>query len=136
MDWMLSLASSFVVLLLLLPLAVGLLLVIALGIGFLVPASETGSRASFDCPFSKRRATVEFLISPESDRPLDVLSCSVFSKPYHIRCKKGCLAMAVPGWLPSPMMPRFALLADGGISYRGPGSVGSAAARPVGTPRS
>ena len=81
--------------------------------GHFLPAGPTVARMSFDCPFSKRRASVEFLIAPGSDRLSDVLSCSVFPKPYHVRCRKDCLKMAEAGWAPSPMMPRYALLANG-----------------------
>jgi hypothetical protein len=118
MEWALALASGFVLVLLVAPLIVLLLALAALGATGFLPGSKTVSRTSFDCPFSKRRATVDFLVGPTSGQPLDVLSCSVFSKPYHVRCKKGCLALAETGWTPPPMMPRFALL-SGGVAYRG-----------------
>jgi hypothetical protein len=57
--------------------------------------------------------SVEFLTAPGSDRPSDVLSCSVFAKPYHVRCKKGCLELAEAGWAPPLTVPRYALLSDG-----------------------
>jgi hypothetical protein len=84
---------------------------------YFLPVGPTVARASFDCPFSKRRASVEFLIAAGSDRPSDVLSCSVFPKPGHVRCKKGCLSMAEVGRTPSPIMPRYALL-SGGVAMR------------------
>ena len=114
MDWLLPLAAALVVLALLIPLSLLLGTVLVLGAsGWLSAEGPIVSRATFDCPFSKRRANVEFLTPRGSDRPSDVRSCSVFPKPDPIRCKKGCLNMAVAGWAPSPMMPRYALLADG-----------------------
>ncbi len=110
---------SFVVLLLLAPLA-GLLggLVLFGLVGHVLSPGAMVSRTAFDCPFSERRASVEFLSEPGSDRPTGVLSCSVFApKPYHVRCEKGCLGLAETGWALSPMMPRYALL-SGGLAYR------------------
>lgn len=47
-------------------------------------------------------------VTAGSDQTSDVLSCSVFSKPYHACRKKGCLNMAEAGRVPWPMMPRAA----------------------------
>jgi hypothetical protein len=114
MEWSLPLVGMLLLMLLVVPPAVLVSTLLLLWLsGHFVPAGPTVARTSFDCPFSKRRASVEFLIAPGSDRPSDVLSCSVFAKPYHVRCKKGCLELADAGWAPSPMMPRYALLADG-----------------------
>ena len=132
MEWVLALTSGFVVPLLLGPLAVLLGALMLFGVIGHVLSGPTVSRTAFDCPFSKRRATVEFLIPPGAGQPSDVLSCSVFSEPYHVRCHKGCLAMAETGWMPSPMMPRYALLADG-LSYRPVGPPDGPA--PKGPPR-
>lgn len=77
----------------------------------LLPRPAMVSRASFDCPFSRRKVDVAFLSAPDSEHPADVLSCSVFADG--IRCKKGCLALAESGWSPSPVVPRWALIADG-----------------------
>jgi hypothetical protein len=118
MDWVLTLMSSVVVMLLVVPLVVlvgGILLVWA--IGHILLGSPIRSRAVFDCPFAKQRASVEFLSLPGAGQPSDVLACSVFPKPDHVRCGKACLKLAESGWMPSPMMPRYALLADG-VSYR------------------
>ncbi len=119
MEWVLTLTSSFVVLLLLAPLAVLLGGFMLFGlVGHVLSPGPMVSRTAFDCPFSKRRASVEFLSEPGSDRPTGVLSCSVFApKPYHVRCQKGCLGLAETGWALSPMMPRYALL-SGGLAYR------------------
>ncbi len=118
MAWGITLVSSFTVLLLLGPLALlagGIVALVVLGHS--LPVSPTVARSSFVCPFSKRRVTAEFLSWPRSDRPTDVLSCTAFGDPHRIRCHKGCLGLAETGWAPSPMVPRFALIA-GGVTHR------------------
>ncbi len=119
MEWVLTLTSTFVVLCLLAPLVVLLGGVMLFGlVGHVVRSGPMVSRTAFDCPFSKQRASVEFLGEPASDRPADVLSCSVFApRPYHVRCEKACLGLAETRWALSPMMPRYALL-SGGVAYR------------------
>lgn len=118
MEWVLTLMSSFVVLFLLAPFGVLIAGLILLGLANHLLSASAASRSSFDCPFAKQRATVEFLTAPGADEPSDVLSCSVFApKPYHVRCEKGCLGLAKTGWAASPMMPRFSLL-SGGVAYR------------------
>ena len=117
MESLLAPTASLLVVILFVPVLVLLGAGILLVFGHLVPDGSTLSRVAFRCPFAKRQATVEFLSPSGSDKPTDVLSCSVFDKPYHVRCKKGCLTMAVTGRTPSPLMPRFALLADG-VGYR------------------
>ncbi len=133
MEWVLTLTASVLVALLVVPFVVlvgGILLMWA--IGHLLPGSPIVSSTTFDCPFSKRRATIEFLTPQGAGQPSDVLSCSVFPHPSHIRCKKECLKLAQSGWMPSPMMPRFSLLADG-VSYRRGGPPDRPA--PEGSPR-
>jgi hypothetical protein len=118
MEWVLTLMSSFVVLFLLAPFGVLIGGLILLGLANHLLSASAASRSSFDCPFAKQRATVEFLTAPGADEPSDVLSCSVFApKAYHVRCEKGCLGLAKTGWAASPMMPRFSLL-SGGVAYR------------------
>lgn len=118
MGVVLTVTAALVVLLLLLPLAVVLCGVILFGLLGHVSAAGMVSRTSFDCPFAKRHTSVEFLTEAGSDRPSGVLSCSVFApKPYHVRCEKACLGVATTGSASSPMMPRYALLADG-VAYR------------------
>jgi len=117
MDWLLAPISSLVVIVLVVPLVLMLGAAVMLLIGHTIPGGSTLSRVAFNCPFSKRTATVEFLGPSGSEQPTDVLSCSVFAKPYHVRCEKGCLTLAETGWNSSPLMPRFALLADG-VTYR------------------
>ncbi len=118
MEWVLTLMSSFVVLFLLAPFAVLVGGLVLLGLANHLLSTSAASRVSFDCPYAKKRASVEFVTAPGSDEPSDVLSCSVFDpKPYHVRCEKGCLGLAKTGWAASPMMPRFSLL-SGGVAYR------------------
>ena len=119
MEWVLTLTSGFVVLCLLGPLVVLLGWLVLFGVvGHLVRSGPVVSRTTFDCAFSKRRASVEFLGDEASGHPTDVLSCSVFApRPYHVRCEKACLGLAETRWAQSPMMPRYALL-SGGVAYR------------------
>jgi hypothetical protein len=73
-------------------------------------------RRTFECPFSKRRATVEFLASPDAERPIDVQACSVFPDG-RIRCEKACRDLSDTAWAPSPAVARWALIA-GDTAYR------------------
>jgi len=114
MEWALPLVFVAVALVVVLPLALLLVTVALLGFaGHFGPGWPVISRATFNCPFSKRRASVEFLTPTGSEKTTDVLSCSVFSQPYEIRCKKDCLELATAGWSPPLTVPRYALLADG-----------------------
>ena len=119
MEWVLSLTSGFVVLCLLGPLVMLLGGLMLFGfVGHFMRSGPTVSRTTFDCPFSKHRASVEFLGDAATDRPADVLSCSVFAPtPHHVGCEKACLDLAETRWAMSPMMPRYALL-SGGVAYR------------------
>jgi hypothetical protein len=128
MEWVLTLTSGIVVLCLLGPLVMllGGLMLFGL-VGHVVRSGPTVSRTAFDCPFSRQRASVEFLGEAASDHPTDVLSCSVFApRPYHVRCEKACLGLAETRWALSPMMPRYALL-SGGVAYRATPVNGSSA---------
>src|SRR5262249_15317169 len=90
MESVLTLTSGVVVLCRLGPLVVllGGLMVFGL-VGHVLHSGPMVSRPAFDCPFSKQKASVEFLAGAVSDHPTDVLSCSVFApKPYHVRCEK------------------------------------------------
>jgi hypothetical protein len=75
------------------------------------PAPSVG-RTSFRCPFSGREVSVAFVTAGGEDHPGDVLSCSAFPGG-RATCKKACLALSHVGWTPSPMVARYALLADG-----------------------
>ena len=114
MEWIVTLATGLAVFVLLLPL-IALLgtIFILVPLAHLVPPPAMVARTSFDCPFSKRRVSVAFLASPSTEEPADVLSCSIFADGRGIRCKKGCLRLAHTRWMPSPIVPRFALFAGG-----------------------
>lgn len=118
MDWLITFVTVLALLVVLSPLLMLLVTVFVLvPLAHLAPRPTMIARNTFDCPFSKRRATAAFLASPGVDRPIDVLACSVFADG-RIRCKKGCLALAATGWTPSPTtVPRYAMIA-GGTSYR------------------
>jgi hypothetical protein len=115
MEW---LGASMVVLLLLGPVVVlaGSVMLMWLG-SQLVPAGPTLSRASFDCTFSRKRVSAEFLTEAGADHPADVTRCSAFADG-HPHCRKGCLELAAAATVASPLTPRFALIADG-VAYRG-----------------
>jgi hypothetical protein len=136
MDWLLVAPSSLLVVLLLVLLLLTTILLLLRAIGPIGPGNPVLSRATFECPVSGRRVTVEFLVPPESDRPADVLSCSVFSKPYHVRCAKRCLTQTETARLATEMEPRPGLgeLDSGSPGFTGPSSSLESAA-PGHTPR-
>lgn len=117
MEWGLGLAPLLVFLLVAVPVAVYVGAILLLWSSNLFSAGPALSRRTFYCPFTKRRVTADFLTEPGSDRPSDVLSCSAFPKPYHVRCKKGCLALAGTRSVSAPLLPRYSLIA-GGTVYR------------------
>ena len=127
MEWGLPLVSLLVFVIVVIPPVVLLCAMVLLwGTSHFAPAGPTVARTAFDCPFSKKRVSVEFLTAPGSGQAMDVLSCSFFAKPYHVRCKKGCLELAEAGWAPPLMVPRYALLSDGVVlrpvgARQGPG---------------
>jgi hypothetical protein len=127
MEWVLPLTSGIVVLCLLGPLVILLGGLMVFGLVGHIVRSPGVSRTTFACPFSRQRASVEFLGEAGSDQPSDVLSCSVFApKPYNVRCEKACLGLADTWTALSPMMPRYALL-SGGVAYRARPENGSTA---------
>jgi hypothetical protein len=81
-----------------------------------MPGPRMIGRSTFDCPFAKQRANVEFLTSPAGAHPTEIHACSVFPDG-RVRCEKACRDLVVAGWAPSAAVPRFALLADG-TAYR------------------
>jgi hypothetical protein len=118
MDWLFSLAGVVVGLLVVgPPVLVGAMFLILLGMGLFGPAAPIVAHRSFECPFSKRRAQVEFLGKQGDTHAGDVLACSVFHDPRQVRCDKKCLGLAEVAALSAPLMPRFALL-SGGVGYR------------------
>jgi hypothetical protein len=117
MDWVITFLTGFAVLVLVSPLLMlGVTVFILAPLAHLAPRPTMIARSTFDCPMAKRRVNVEFLTSPEAERPSDVHACSVFPDG-RVRCAKGCRDLAVAGWTPSPTVPRYALIA-GGTAYR------------------
>lgn len=114
MEWVMTLTSGLIV-----ALMVGPPLVLLGGLAVLVaasallPAGPTVSRAGFDCPFSRRHVTVDFLVWPGAGEPGDALACSAFREPTRIRCKKACLSMAETRWGVPVQVPRYSLVAGG-----------------------
>ena len=118
MEWIGSLLASFVLILLVVPVIAAVGSIFLLGIaGWLSYASPSLAIARFPCPFTRRSATATFVTWAGSERPSDVVSCSLFKNGRAITCKKGCVHMATTGWSASPMEPRYALL-SGDVAYR------------------
>ncbi len=113
MEWIVTIVTGVVVFVLALPLLGFLLTVFVLmPLAHLYPGATSLARARFNCPFSRRPVNATFATEPGADRPSDVTACSVFGTG-EVRCEKDCLASAHSAWEPSPMTPRYALIADG-----------------------
>lgn len=112
MEWVVTAAAALGLLVLLLPLVMLLGTVFVLvPLAHLAPPPTMVARATFDCPYSRRRVSATFLTVPGRRTPGDVVACSLF--PGGIQCRKSCLGLAATHWAPSPMVPPRALLADG-----------------------
>jgi hypothetical protein len=117
MDWVASAVTGLVLFVLFSPLLMlGLTVLVLAPLAHLARRPAMIGRSTFDCPFTKRRVSVEFLTSPDSVRPTEVRACSMFPDG-RIACGKGCCDLSETAWTPSPAMPRFALIA-GDTSYR------------------
>jgi hypothetical protein len=113
MDWIVTIFAGFVFALMLAPLVMlALTFLVLVPLAHLMPAPSMRAGARFDCPFSGRLVTATFVTSPDETHPTDVAACSRFGHG-KVACGKQCLTLAAVGWTPSPMVPRFALLADG-----------------------
>jgi len=118
MDWLLMIPVALAALIVFGPLvAILTTLFILVPLSLLAPLPSMVARASFDCPFSRKKVSVAFLTTPTSGAPTDVLSCSLYAAG-GIRCKKDCMRLGETGWTPSPVLPRYSLIADG-VSFRG-----------------
>ena len=129
MEWVPPLLLLLGVLIVVVPAGVYFGAVALLWVSSLLPEGSALSRTRFYCPATKQLVTAEFLTHAGSDHPSDVLSCSVFEKPYHVRCKKACLALAETHSVSMSLLPRYSLIA-GGTAYRvaaSPGPVGDPA---------
>jgi hypothetical protein len=114
-----SLVAMMVVILLVGPLlligvAAFLLLVTAI-----LPSRPQRIRDTFRCPWTQRVVTADFLVPEGAAHPSDVASCTAFPNPEQITCKKPCREFAEVRWgLPRAVFPRWALIADGLVTWR------------------
>jgi hypothetical protein len=117
MDWGISLLTGLVLLVLFSPiLMLGLTVFVLAPLAHLARRPAMISRSTFDCPFARRRVSVEFLTSPDALRPAEVRACSMFPDG-RIACEQGCCDPSEATWAPSLATPRFALIA-GDTTYR------------------
>ena len=113
MDWLVMIFAGVVLVVVVAPVAMLLLTFFVLvPLAHLMPQPSTLARTTLTCPVSKRTVNATFVTSPAAEHPTDIVQCSLFADG-RVRCAKECLAHAAVGWTPSPMTPRFALLADG-----------------------
>lgn len=114
MDWIFTVLTALGVVVLLSPLLMLLVTAFVLvPLAHLLPRAHPGlARLSLTCPLEKRSARVDFLTVPGANRPLDVVSCSVFDRG-PVRCEKQCLGLVDVHATPPLILARFALL-DGG----------------------
>lgn len=116
MEWVYLLLTGLVIAVIATPVVMLLLTIFVLvPLAHLLPRPTMVARTSLDCPFAERRAEVAVLTDPAHEAPRDVVSCSVF--PGGVQCAKGCLDLVRVRWGPSPMVPRFSLIA-GGVTPR------------------
>jgi len=117
MDWIIAVVAGIVLFVLFSPLLMlGLTVFVLAPLAHLARRPAMIGRSTFDCPFSRRRVSVEFLTSPDAPRPTEVRACSMFPDG-RIRCEQGCCDLSESAWAPSPATPRFALIA-GDTAYR------------------
>lgn len=110
MDWILMIFAGLVLTILAAPIAMLLLTVFVLvPLAHLMPAPATLARARFLCPFKKTMVNATFVTAPDGGAT-DVCACSAFGDGA-VTCGKACRNLTSVGWAPSPMVPRFGLLA-------------------------
>jgi hypothetical protein len=117
MEWIPSLLLLLGVLVVAVPVAVYFGAVVLLWASSLVSLGPAVSRTRFSCPVTKRLVTADFLTESGSDRPSDVLSCSIFAQADRVRCQKSCLGFAETRSVSMSLLPRFSLI-SGGTAYR------------------
>jgi hypothetical protein len=87
----------------------------------LAPGRSRRLRERFECPWSRRVVTVDFLVAEGAAHPTEVLACTAFRNPRDVRCRKACRALAEVRWgLSRGAFPRWALTADGVVTWRTP----------------
>lgn len=116
MDWTQALLGGVVLVVLLAPVGLMALAVLGLLVSQLFGPGPMVGRASFDCPFSHRTVHASFQTRPGLEHPDRVLSCSAFGQPRKVTCEARCRELVETAWAPSPMVPRFSLIADGAVT--------------------
>lgn len=112
-----ALLGTTVVLLLVGP----ILLFWAMGVLLFVASALPSShrlRETFRCPWTKRVVTADFLVPEGAAHPSEVVSCTAFRDPQKVTCRKPCREFADVRWGMSRMFPRWAMTADGPVSWR------------------
>ena len=119
MDTLVTIVSAIGLMIVMSPLLMLLLTAFVLvPLALLAPRAVSVARTSFKCPVTRREVSAGFVTAPGADHPTDVVTCSMFPDG-RVKCAKGCLEHAHTEWEPSPMTPRFALIADGTAVTRG-----------------
>jgi hypothetical protein len=110
MEWLATLGTGIVLLVLLAPLlTLAVTLFVLVPLAHLHAAPSMLGRASFTCPVSRRDVNATFETEPGFLHPSDVVACSLFGDQ-PVRCAKGCLAHADAHEAPPFMFARYALL--------------------------
>jgi hypothetical protein len=111
MEWLVTLGTGLVLLVLLAPVLTLLVTIFVLvPLAHLHAAPAMLGRASFSCPVTRRNVNATFETQPGFVHPTDVLTCSLFGdRP--VTCAKGCLAHADAHEAPPFLFARYALLA-------------------------
>jgi hypothetical protein len=117
MEWVLPFLLLLGFLIVAVPVGVYFGAVAFLWVSALISGGSALSRTGFYCPFKKQRVTADFLTEVGSDQPSDVVSCSAFAEPHHVRCLKACLGLAETHSVSASLLPRYSLVA-GGTAYR------------------
>lgn len=116
MDTLVTIVSGLGLLIVMSPLLMLLLTAFVLvPLALLAPRVASIARASFKCPVTNQEVSAAFLTAPGEDHPSDVTTCSMFPGG-DVKCAKGCLEHTHTEWAPSPMTPRFALIAGGTVT--------------------
>lgn len=117
MEWVLPFLFLLGFLIVAVPVGVYFGAVALLWVSALISGGSAVSRTGFYCPVTKQRVTADFLTEVGSDHPSDVVSCSAFATPRHVRCRKACLDLAETHSVSTSLLPRYSLIA-GGTAYR------------------
>lgn len=116
---MMELVGTMVVVLLVGPLlligATALLLLAAA----VFPSTPRRVRETFQCPYTRRVVTADFVVPEGAAHPSEVTSCTAFPNPEQVTCKKPCREFAEVHWgLSRAVFPRWALTAGGLVTWR------------------